>query len=94
MSLKVGEIQSYPVLYVPEKDVIFCKNTTVHYNIIKAAIYKSSREREDIEDGKLTVTKSNGIITLGCLVTNIANISSIRDNILKIKKELKHDQHR
>ena len=88
MQIKVGEIQNYPVLYIPEKDVIFCKNTTVHYKDIKAAIYKSSLEREEI-DGKLTVTKSNGIITLGCLVTTLTNISKIRDAIITIKKNNK-----
>lgn len=89
MAITVGEIQGHPVMYVPEKDVIFCKNTTVHYNTIRAAIYKSKLDREDIENGKLTITKDNGIITLGCLVTTIDNISSIRDAILTIKNKKK-----
>lgn len=84
---QVGEIQGHPVIYVPEKDVIFCKNTTVHYNQIKAAIYVSTLDREDIEGGKLTVTKDRGLITLGCLVTTIENISEIKSEILKIKRK-------
>lgn len=89
MAIQVGEIQGYPVMYVPEKDVIFCKNTTVHYNQIKAAIYNSSLYREDIEDGKLTVTKDKGVVTLGCLVTSIENISEIKSEILTIKRKKK-----
>lgn len=85
MNLVVGNIQDYPVIYVPEKDVLFCKNTTVRYDEIKAAIYKSALDRHELGGGKLTLTKSNGIITLGCLTTTLENISSIRDNIKTIK---------
>lgn len=89
MSITVGEIQGYPVIYVPEKDVVFCKNTTLHYKALNAAIYKSALDREELENGKLTITKSNGVITLGCLVTTIENISEIRDIILTIKHNKK-----
>lgn len=50
MSVKVGEIQGHDVIYVPEKDVIFCKNTTLSFPLIERIIVKSSMDRTNIPD--------------------------------------------
>lgn len=31
----VGHIENYPVIYVKDRDILFCKNTTVKYPLIK-----------------------------------------------------------
>lgn len=31
----VGEVEGYPVIYIEEKDTIFCKNTAVKYSLLK-----------------------------------------------------------
>ena len=45
--MKVGEIQGYPVVYIPEKDSIFCKNTIVKYPIIERIVLSSKGKRRD-----------------------------------------------
>lgn len=84
MSVKVGQIQAYDVFYVPEKDMVFCKNTCVSLNEIRAAIF-SSLNREYIESKDLSVVKDQGAVYLGCLTTTIDNILSIQREIKKIK---------
>lgn len=32
--IEVGFIEEYPVLYLPDKDLIFCKNTIVPVNVM------------------------------------------------------------
>lgn len=93
MRIKVGEIQGCDVLYLPEKDILFCKNTAVPFNIIAAKL-SSSNYRESIEDKKLTIIKEDGLITLGCLSTTKENINKIRKKVLFIKYEYnKHTEH-
>jgi hypothetical protein len=82
----VGEIQGYDVIYVPEKDVVFCKNTTCKYEHIEKALLKSPLQRNNVED-KLPTFKNNGVIEIGCLVTTESNILLINNNIKRIKNE-------
>lgn len=83
--MKVGEIQGYDVIYVPEKDIVFCKNTTIKYPLIKRMI-KSSMCREEIPEKELIITKNNGTIYLGCLTTTLSNCDKILREINKIKR--------
>lgn len=82
MQIKVGEIENYDVLYIPEKDVIFCKNTVVKYSVIKR-IVKSSNSRDEIPEKELVITKDSNIIHFGCLTTTISNCNNIAKNVAK-----------
>ena len=84
MQHKVGEIQGYDVIYVPERNQIFCKNTAVNFSTIERII-RGSTMREIIPEKDLTITKDMGIITLGCLTTTMENCLSIRRNVNKLK---------
>lgn len=85
MHTKVGSIQSYDVMYVPEKDMVFCKNTICHLSDLKKAL-KSPLNREYIEEKDLSIVKDNGVIYFGCLTTSKQNVLEIEQNINKIKK--------
>lgn len=85
MSQKVGEIEGHDVIYVPERNQIFCKNTAVNYSLIER-IVRGSTMRETIPDKNLTITKDMGSVTLGCLTTTMENCLSIRRNVIKLKR--------
>ena len=84
MGVKVGEIQSYDVIYIPEKDVIFCKNTTIKYPVIKR-IVKGSICRTEIPEKELVIIKDDNIIHMGCLTTTLSNFNSIAKEVNKYK---------
>lgn len=84
MSVKVGKIGIYDVLYIPEKDIIFCKNTTIKYPLIRKII-KSSLDRTEIPEKELVIIKDNNIIHLGCLTTTLENCENISREIRKYK---------
>lgn len=81
---KVGEIQGHDVIYIPSKDVIFCKNTAIKFSIIEKII-RSNLERIEISEKNLTIIKDNGIVHLGCLTTTMENCLNIRRRISKLK---------
>lgn len=85
MQHKVGTIEEHDVIYVPERDQIFCKNTAVNYPLIER-IVRGSTMRETIPEKDLTITKDMGIVTLGCLTTTMENCLSIRRNVIKLKR--------
>lgn len=84
MQYKVGEIQNYDVIYIPERNQIFCKNTAVNFPIIKRII-QGSTMRETIPEKDLTITKDMGIVTLGCLTTTMENCLDIMRKVNKLK---------
>lgn len=84
--MKVGEIQGYDVIYIPEKDVIFCKNTVVKYSVIRK-IVKGSSSRDEIPEKELVITKDNSTIHFGCLTTTISNCNEIAKNVAKNGKK-------
>lgn len=84
MKYKVGEIQSHDVIYIPERNQIFCKNTAVNFSTIERII-RGSTMRETIPEKDLTITKDMGIVTLGCLTTTMENCLSIRRKVNKLK---------
>lgn len=81
---KVGEIQGHDVIYIPSKDVIFCKNTAVKFSVIEKII-RSNLERSEIPEKNLTIIKDNGIVSLGCLTTTMTNYLNIRKRVRKQK---------
>lgn len=91
MERVVGVIGNYNVIYVPEKDTIFCKNTAIKFPIIEHIITRSHNERDEIPEKSLTITKTNDIVQLGCLTTTMDNCLSIRRNVNKFKTK-KHDK--
>jgi hypothetical protein len=84
MQVKVGEIDGYDVIYVPEKDQVFCKNTAINFPTIER-IVRGSLIMATIPEKKLVVTKEGNIVTLGCLTTTMNNCLSIRHNVNKFK---------
>lgn len=84
MQYKVGEIQNYDVIYVPERNQIFCKNTAVNFPVIERII-RGSTMREIIPEKDLTITKDMGIVTLGCLTTTMKNCLDIMRKVNKLK---------
>lgn len=84
MSVKVGEIQGYDVIYVPEKDVIFCKNTTLSFPLIER-IVRGSMERTSIPEKELVIIKNDNVVHLGCLTTTMENCLEIRKQVNKLK---------
>lgn len=82
MKYIVGKIQGYPVIYIPERDIVFCKNTAVPFSTISEKVL-SSNVRENIPDKNLSITKDKGIIKMGC-------ISTTRTNLLLIKEIIKN----
>ena len=84
MQHKVGKISGYDVIYVPERNQIFCKNTAVNFSTIEKII-RGSTMRETIPEKDLTITKDMGIVTLGCLTTTMENCLNIRKQVYKLK---------
>ena len=82
----VGTIEGYPVIYVKQRDVVFCKNTAVKHSILKK-IWDSTEDRHKIEEKSLTIVKDTHFIMLGCLTTDHDNCKSILKNIKRIKDE-------
>ena len=81
---KVGEISGNDVIYIPERDTIFCKNTAVKFPIIERII-RGTNDKGEIPEKNLTITKDNGIVHLGCLTTTIENCLDIRRRVNKLK---------
>lgn len=83
--LVVGNIEGHDVIYVPEKNILFCKNTIVSYPIIER-IVRSANSRDEIPEKNLTIHKDGDFINFGCLHTTIGNCMEIRRNVKKLKK--------
>lgn len=86
--VEVGEIQGYPVLYIQEKDVVFCKNTVCRVSDLKRLI-ESPYERELLEEKNLSIVKMGSSIDFGCLTTTKENVRAIEREIKKIKSQCK-----
>lgn len=82
----VGKIESYDVIYVPEKDILFCKNTTMPYSVMRLALLDSPVDRMELKSD-LVMTRTGDVVQLACLTTNIENIKEINKQIKKIKNE-------
>lgn len=86
--VEVGEIQGYPVLYIQEKDMVFCKNTVCRVADLKRLI-ESPYERELLEEKNLSIVKMGSSIDFGCLTTTKENVRAIEREIRKIKSQCK-----
>lgn len=92
MRMQVGKIEGHDVLYIPEKHIVFCKNTAVLVPLMED-ILDSSTSRHTIPDKNLTITKHNGVIKLGCLCTTESNLFKIRKTIQIINGNDTYPKH-
>lgn len=81
----VGSIEGYDVIYVSEKDIIFCKNTSVAYDKMRAILINRECDRGQIKND-LVVSVCDNSVALGCLTTTLDNCSKINKEIKKIKR--------
>ena len=80
----VGEIQGYEVIYVPEKDYVFCKNTALPLSTM-IDVLKSEVDRIEIPEKNLVIKISDSSIDMGCLSTTRDNLCNIKKTISKLK---------
>lgn len=82
----VGTIQGYNVVYIPEKQVVFCKNTVCHLKDLESIVL-GDLQRGEIPEKNLSITKDNGIVSFGCLTTTYDNCLKIRKNCKKYGRQ-------
>ena len=92
MRMNVGKIEGHDVLYIPEKHIVFCKNTAVPVPLLEG-ILDSSLSKHNIPEKNLTITKHNGVIKLGCLCTTESNLFKIRKTIQLINGNNTYPKH-
>lgn len=80
MKKVIGTIQGYDVIYIPERKILFCKNTAVPLDALKEAVY-GNLERYSIPQKNLVIRKSNGIMEFGCLRTTTEEARRILESI-------------
>lgn len=76
----IGTIQGYDVIYIPERKILFCKNTAVPLDTLKEAVY-GNLERYSIPQKNLVIRKDSGIIEFGCLKTTMEHARKILESI-------------
>lgn len=81
---KIGEIQGYDVLYIPERNSVFCKNTVVKVSTLDR-IVRSKEDKGEIPEKNLTITKDNNILCFGCLTTTMSEYKKMKRNISKLR---------
>lgn len=83
--VKVGEIQGYDVLYLPERDCVFCKNTVLPLSKVIETL-KSPYDRVEIPGKNMVVLLSDFQVEFGCLCTTRENIKSIHKQIKQLSR--------
>ena len=86
--IEIGTIQGYPVLYLPERDLVFCKNTVVPYQFLIDS-FNSGIDRVEYKEKNLIMNFFSHEITLGCLTTNVEDFQKMIKTIKKIKRNEK-----
>lgn len=81
---KVGNIEGYDVVYCSEKDLLFCKNTTVKFPEVSRIIL-GDNEIGSIPEKNLIVTKNGNSVSLGCLTASLEECHNIIQRVNKIK---------
>ena len=76
----VGKIQGFPVLYIPSRGLLFCKNTIVPFEEMRKVLHAPTAKHR-IERSNLNITKMDNIIELGCLTTTVTNLIQIEKQI-------------
>ena len=81
----VGKIQGYDVVYIPEKHLVFCKNTAIPLKVI-LEILKSKEQKTYIPAKKLWITKDSDINQ-----PKILDLSSIDNQLMVLSKKTQYD---
>lgn len=92
MRMQVGRIEGHDVLYIPEKHIVYCKNTAVPVALMETVL-DSSLSRHNIPEKNLIITKNNGVVKLGCLCTTESNLFKIRKTIQIINGNNTYSKH-
>lgn len=80
----VGNIEGYDVVYVDDRDTLFCKNTTMPYQVMKRLV-QSSIDRQPLK-ADLVYHRDGFLITLGCLTTTMEHCNEIIKIVTQINK--------
>lgn len=86
IQIKVGEIQGYDVLYLPDKDVVYCKNTALPLSKVIETL-RSPLDRVVIPSKNMVILLSDFQVEFGCLSTTRENIKSIHKQIKQYQNE-------
>ena len=86
----IGSIEGHNVIYIEEKDIVFCKNTAMSYATLKR-VFKNALTRQQLKED-LYYTTDGFNITLGCLSTNKREYQEFIKNIEKIKTDGKRNK--
>lgn len=76
MSQIVGNIEGFDVHYVPEKDILFCKNTAIKRSILYDFFY-GGVDRISIPQKNIVLYKDNSVVSLGCLTLSYSDAENI-----------------
>lgn len=76
MSQVVGKIEGFDVHYVPEKDILFCKNTALKRSVLSEFFY-GSVDRISIPSKNIVLYKDNSVVSLGCLTLSYSDAEDI-----------------
>ena len=80
----VGNIQGYDVVYSPEVDYVFCKNTALPLCIMKDTL-RNNLDRVEITKKNLAILFNENTVDMGCLSTTKENLYNIAKEINKFK---------
>lgn len=80
----VGDIQGHDVLYIPEKEYVFCKNTVLPLQLM-LNVLKGTTDRVEVPEKNLVIKVEGTNVDMGCLSTTKENLHNIRKTISKLK---------
>ena len=81
----VGKVQAHDVYYLPERDLVFCKNTVIPYTKLKEVLLEDLVDKYTFKEDVIMTRAAESIIQFACLTTNIENIKEINNQIKKIR---------
>ena len=81
----VGKIQAHDVYYLPERDLVFCKNTVIPYTKLKEVLLENPVDKYAFKEDIIMTRATENVIQFACLTTNIENIKEINNQIKKIR---------
>lgn len=86
IGIVVGQIENHDVIYIAERDTVFCKNTTMPYRVMKRFM-QGPMWREEFPEKKLHVEKDGALVSFGCLRTTLSNCNDIIKTIENSSKQ-------
>lgn len=83
--IKVGNIEGHDVLYLPERDLVFCKNTILPFDMVREVL-RTSLDRLEVPEKNLVIKIFPCSIELGCLTTSKDNFKQMYRTVKKLKE--------